>query len=193
MTFRALARLIAAHPIVGAGIALVLRSELGAAPWEVFHTGLARTTGLSIGTATTATAIAAIAIAAATGVRPGIGTLVNALLIGACIDAALAVLPTAGSLLAAAGYLAAGIAAIALGTGLYMSAGLGAGPRDSLMVGLSRTCRWSTARARAAVELTAVLAGLALGGRAGAGTLIYAAAIGPAAQWSIQLFAKDPA
>lgn len=193
MTLRALVRLIAAHPIVGAGIALVLRSDLGAAPWEVFHTGLAHTTGLSVGTAATATAIAAIAIAAATGVRPGIGTLVNAVLIGACIDAALAVLPAAGSLPAAAGYLAAGIAAIALGTGLYMSAGLGAGPRDSLMVGLARTRRWSTARARAAVELTAVLAGLALGGRAGAGTLIYAAAIGPAAQWSIQLFAKEPA
>jgi uncharacterized membrane protein YczE len=178
---------------VGAGIALVLRSELGAAPWEVFHAGLARTTGLSVGTAASATAIAAIAVAAAAGVRPGIATLINAVVLGGCIDVALAVLPTAGSLAAACGYLAAGIAALALGTGLYMSAGLGSGPRDSLMVALARTCRWSTARARAALELTAVVAGLALGGRAGIGTLVYAAAIGPAAQWSIQLFAKDPA
>jgi uncharacterized membrane protein YczE len=193
MTLRALARLLAAHPVVGAGIALVLRSELGAAPWEVFHAGLAHTTGLSVGTAAGATAIAAIALAAAAGVRPGLATLINAVLLGVCIDAALAVLPAAGSLAAASGYLAAGIAALALGTGLYMSAGLGSGPRDSLMVAVARTCRWSTARARAILELTAVIAGVLLGGRAGAGTLIYAAAIGPAAQWSIQLFAEDPA
>src|SRR6516162_8279633 len=105
MTLRALARLLAAHPLVGAGIALVLRSELGAAPWEVFHAGLAHTTGLSVGTAAGATAVAAAA-----GVRPGLATLINAVLLGGCIDAALAVLPVAGSLAAACGYLAAGIA-----------------------------------------------------------------------------------
>src|SRR3954470_13870578 len=107
MTLRAFARLLAAHPVVGAGIALVLRSELGAAPWDVFHAGLARATGLSVGTATIATAIAAIAFAAGAGVRPGIATLINAVVLGACIDAALAVLPVAGSLAVACGYLAA--------------------------------------------------------------------------------------
>jgi uncharacterized membrane protein YczE len=193
MTLRALARLLAAHPVVGAGVALVLRSELGAAPWDVFHAGLAQATGLSVGAATAATAIAAIAVAAAAGVRPGIATLINAVVLGACIDAGLAVLPVAGSLAAACGYLAGGIAALALGTGLYLSARLGSGPRDSLMVALERASRWSTARSRAAIELTALAAGLVLGGRAGIGTLIYAAAIGPAAQWSIQLFQKDPA
>ncbi len=79
------------------------------------------------------------------------------------------------------------------GTGLYLSAELGSGPRDSLMVALARRRGWNTARARGALELTALACGLILGGRAGAGTLVYAAAIGPVAQWGIRLFAKEPA
>src|SRR6185295_17898492 len=126
--------------------------------------------------------IAAVLVAFVAGVRPGVGTLVNATILGGCIDAALAVVPRAPSLAVAAGYLAAGIVLLGLGTGLYLSAGLGCGPRDSLMVALARRCRWSTARARGAIELTALAGGLILGGRAGAGTLAYAAAIGPVAQ-----------
>jgi len=191
MELRAFGRLLGAHPIVGAGIALLLRSELGAAPWDVFHAGLARATGLSVGAAASATAIAAVAVARAAGVRPGVGTVVNAIVLGGCIDAALAVIPAAPSLAAAAGFLAAGIALLGLGTGLYLSAELGSGPRDSLMIALAQRRRWSLSRARIAVELIALFGGLALGGRAGAGTVVYAAAIGPAAQWGSQLFARS--
>ena len=88
---------------------------------------------------------------------------------------------------------AAGIVLLGLGTGLYLSAELGSGPRDSLMVAVARYQRCSIARARVAVELAALLGGLLLGGRAGAGTLVYAAAIGPVAQWGIHMFAKDSA
>jgi uncharacterized membrane protein YczE len=119
--------------------------------------------------------------------------LINALILGACVDAALAVLPPAPSLLAAAGYLAAGIVLLGLGTGLYLSAELGSGPRDSLMVALVERRRWSTARARLTLELAVLAAGIALGGRAGAGTVVYAATIGPVAQWGIRLFAREPA
>jgi uncharacterized membrane protein YczE len=193
MQLRAFARLLAAHPIVGASVALLIRSELGAAPWDVFHVGLARTTGLSVGAAATATAVTAVVAARAAGIRPGLATLVNALILGACVDAALAVLPPAPSLLAAAGYLAAGIVLLGLGTGLYLSAELGSGPRDSLMVALVERRRWSTARARLTLELAVLAAGIALGGRAGAGTVVYAATIGPVAQWGIRLFAREPA
>ena len=103
MTLRAFGRLLGAHPIVGAGIALLVRSDLGAAPWDVFHVGLAHATGLTIGAATSATALAAVVVALAAGVRPGVGTLVNAVILGGCIDAALAVIPTASSLAAASG------------------------------------------------------------------------------------------
>jgi uncharacterized membrane protein YczE len=193
MELRALGRLLGAHPIVGAGVALLLRSNLGAAPWEVFHVGLARATGLSVGTAATATAAAAVLVALVAGVRPGVATLVNAVILGGCIDAALAVIPAAPSLAAASGYLASGIVLLGLGTGLYLSAELGSGPRDSLMVALAQRRSWSIARARIVVELTALTAGIILGGRTGAGTLVYAAAIGPAAQWGTHLFARKPA
>jgi uncharacterized membrane protein YczE len=193
MEIRAFGRLLGAHPLIGAGVALVLRSDLGAAPWQVFHLGLARSTGLSVGMAATATAIAAIAVASVAGVRPGIGTLVNAVVLGACIDAALAVLPAASSLAVGVGYLTAGILLLGSGTGMYQSAELGSGPRDSLMVALARRRGWTTARARVALELTALASGLLLGGRAGAGTIVYALAIGPATQWGIQRFAKERA
>ena len=191
MVVRALGRLLGAHPLVGAGVALLIRSDLGAAPWDVFHVGLARATGLSIGTATTVTAVAAVLVALAAGVRPGLGTLVNALIIGLCVDAALALVPGSPPLWLAAGYLAAGIVLLGLGTGLYLSADMGSGPRDSLMVALARRRGFGTGRARVAIELSALGAGLALGGRAGAGTLVYAAAIGPVAQRCIQLFAQE--
>lgn len=193
MELRALGRLLGAHPLVAAGVALLVRSELGAAPWDVFHLGIAHTAGISPGAAATATAIAAVLAALASGIPPGIGTLINAAFLGACIDAALAALPTARGLVLALTYLAAGVALTGLGTGLYLSAAAGAGPRDSLMLAVARRLGCSASRARLTIELAVLAAGLALGGRPGPGTLAYAAAIGPAAQWGIDLFAKDSA
>jgi len=189
LSLRAVGQLLLAHPVLGAGIALSIRSGLGAAPWDVFHTGLHRATGLSIGAATTATAVAAILLARAAGVRPGPGTLVNALLIGVCVDLGLALVPAAPSVPVAAGYLAAAVILIGLGTGIYLGAGLGSGPRDSLMVALARRPPWTVSSARVAVEVGALGAGLLLGGQLGAGTVIYALAIGPATRWGIDLFA----
>src|SRR5439155_14607695 len=143
MASRPFGRLLVAHPILGVGVALVLQSGLGAAPWDVFHVGLARATGLSVGAATNCTAAAAVLVALAVGVRPGLATLMNALVFGLCLDAGLALVPAPPSLWAAAGYLAAGIAVFGLGSGLYLSARLGSGPRDSLMLALAQRRRWS--------------------------------------------------
>jgi len=126
-------------------------------------------------------------------VRPGWGTLINALLIGACVDLALAVVPAAPSVPLAVGYLAAAIVLIGLGTGLYLGARLGSGPRDSLMVALARRPRWTMSSARVAVELGALGAGLLLGGPPGAGTVLYALAIGPVTRWGIDVFAAREA
>jgi uncharacterized membrane protein YczE len=193
MEMRAIGRLIAAHPLVGAAVALLMRSRLGAAPWDVLHVGLARVSGVSVGTATGATAIAALLTARAVGVRPGPGTVVNALVLGFCVDGALAVLPYAPTTLGSILYLALGILLLGLGTGLYLSAGLGSGPRDSLMLALSRRRGWTAGRARVAIELGALGLGLLLGGQAGVGTLIYALSIGPVAQWSISFFEEERA
>jgi uncharacterized membrane protein YczE len=189
-TPRALARLLVAHPPCGAGIALLIRSGLGAAPWDVFHLGLQQATGLRVGVATTITALAALLLALAWGVRPGLGTVVNLLLLGVCVDAALTMLPTAPGAVPAVGYLAAGVLLFGLGTGVYLSAEAGSGPRDSLMVAIARRRRWPIWRARMLLELIALTAGVALGARAGVGTLVYALAIGPVAQWGVTLFAE---
>jgi uncharacterized membrane protein YczE len=186
----ALARLLLAHPPCGAGIALLIRSGLGAAPWDVFHLGLHRATGLGVGVATTLTAVAALLLALVWGVPPGLGTVVNLLLLGICIDAALAMLPAAAGAVSAVGYLAAGLLLFGLGTGLYLSAEAGSGPRDSLMVAIARRRHWPVWRARLLLELLALSAGVALGAGAGVGTLVYALAIGPVAQWGITLFAE---
>jgi uncharacterized membrane protein YczE len=193
MEMRALGRLVAAHPLVGAAVALVIRSRLGAAPWDVLHIGLARVSGVSVGTATGATAIAALLVARAVGVRPGAATVVNAVCLGFCVDGALAVTPNAATPLFGVIYLAVGILLLGLGTGLYLSAGLGSGPRDSLMVALAQRRGWTTGRARVAIELGALGLGLLLGGRAGVGTLVYALSIGPVAQWSISIFKEHAA
>lgn len=191
MDVRAVLRLLAAHPVVALGVALLIHSDLGAAPWDVFHVAIAGTTGLSIGAASNATALAAVAVALVLGVRPGIGTLTNALVLGFCVDAALAVVPAATTTVAACAYLAAGILATGLGTGLYLSARLGSGPRDSLMVALTRRFGWTAGRARLVLELAALGVGIALGGHVGAGTLIYAVAVGPVVEWGIHVFMKD--
>lgn len=190
----ALGRLLLAHPICGVGIALVIRSGLGAAPWDVFHLGLHRATGLSVGAASGLTAAAAILLAYLGGIRPGLATAVNAVLIGVCIDVALAWLPPAPGAALAVAYGVAGLLCFGLGSGLYLAARLGSAPRDSLMLALVRWRGWSPRRARAIVELAALGAGLLLGGSAGVGTLVFALAIGPVVQWGIALFApRGPA
>jgi len=189
---RASGRLLLAHPVLGAGIALIIQSHLGAAPWDVFHIGLHRATGLSIGASTVCTSAAAVLVALASGVRPGPGTLVNAFLLGFCVDLGLGLVPAASWSPLAAGYLAVGLALVGLGTGLYLSARLGSGPRDSLMLALARRPRWTIGRARLALELSALGAGLLLGGELGAGTLVYALAIGPVTHWGVALFAEVP-
>jgi uncharacterized membrane protein YczE len=185
------ARLLLAHPIVGAGVALLLASRLGAAPWDVFHVGLARLTGLGVGAATSVTGAVAIAVAYVLGIRPGFATLVNALLLGACIDGALAIVPDAASPVVGIIYVAAGVALLGIGTGLYLSAGLGSGPRDSVVLAVARSCGWTVRRARTVVELVALIAGFLLGGELGLATWAYALTVGPAVQWGIAMFGGD--
>ena len=166
----------------------MVRSRLGLGPWDAFHVGLHRLTGVSLGTASIVTGVAIVAGSLLLGVRPGWGTLANMVLIGIFIDLLLPWVPQASSMVWGFAFYAPAILLCGLATGLYIDAGLGKGPRDGLMIGLSVRTGWPVGRVRMMIELTALSLGWVMGGRVGVGTLLFALAIGPATQWGLSIF-----
>jgi hypothetical protein len=164
--------------LYGLSLALVVRAGLGLAPWDVLHQGLARVTGLSIGTWVVLLSVVVLLLWIPLRVRPGIGTLSNALLVGTTLDLWLWLLPEPDGLPLRIVVLAAGVGLNAVATALYIGARLGPGPRDGLMTGIA--ARGHSVRAvRTAIEGSVLLLGLVLGGTAGVGTVVYALGIGP--------------
>ncbi|MGC4895928.1 YczE/YyaS/YitT family protein [Micromonospora sp. DT31] len=195
---RRLTQLYVGLVLYGLSMALMIRSELGLDPWDVFHQGLARQTGLSFGTVTIAVGALVLLLWVPLRQRPGLGTISNVVVVGLVVDATLAVLPPGDSLPVRAAMLLAGIVANGAATGLYLGAGLGPGPRDGLMTGfVARRPRWSVRLVRTTIEVVVLALGWLLGGTVGLGTVAYALAIGPLAQFFIALFAlparPDPA
>ncbi|GAA4742983.1 hypothetical protein GCM10025783_13090 [Amnibacterium soli] len=182
-------RLVAGLLLYGAAIALIVRAHLGVGPWDVLAQGLAALTRLPFGVVTNG--IGALLLLAWWPLRqrPGIGTLLNVLLVGTAAQAVLDVLAPAEGLVPRVALLAAGMVLLAIATGVYVGAGLGAGPRDGLMLGLHRRLGWPVWLARAAVEGSALLAGWLLGGNVGVGTVVFAAGIGPLCGLTIRLLA----
>lgn len=175
--------------LYGLSMALMIESTLGLNPWDVFHQGVARTVGLSIGTVTVLVGVAVLLLWIPLRQRPGLGTVSNVIVIGPAVDVALAVLPTVETLPARIGFLVGGILLNGVATGLYIGARLGPGPRDGLMTGyVARRPGRSLRLVRAVIEVTVLAAGWALGGTVGLGTVAYALAIGPLAQLAIGLF-----
>ena len=177
-------RLVAGLALFAAGLALMVESRLGLSSWDVLHDGIAEITALRFGWAIVVVSVVVVAVSGFLGIRPGPGTLANMLLVGVFTDTflqigALEAIGAAGPLTRTLS-LVVGVAVIAFGTALYIGAGLGAGPRDSLMLALAKLLRTTPGIARTALELSVLLAGLLLGGRAGIGTLIFAFLIGPA-------------
>jgi uncharacterized membrane protein YczE len=179
---RRLVQLCVGLVLYGVGMALQIRATLGLDPWDVLHQGLTRWAGLSFGTIVIATSLVVLLVWIPLRQRPGIGTVLNTVIIGVVVDAALAVLPEPRTLLLRWGLLLAGVLVGGLATGCYIGAGLGPGPRDGLMTGFARRTGRSIRLIRTLIELTVLAAGIALGGSIGPGTVIYALAIGPLAQ-----------
>jgi uncharacterized membrane protein YczE len=173
-----LARCIGGLALFGVGISLILRSELGAAPWDVFHQGLSEKTGIPIGTVIILTGLSLLLLWIPLHQRPGVGTLLNALEIGLVVDLVLPMLPHLDLLVPRVIFLLVGLLVIGLGSGFYIGSGLGAGPRDGIMMGLKER-GLSVRTARTAVEIVVLVIGIALGGHAGVGTVLFAVAIGP--------------
>jgi len=184
-------RLLAGLWLFAAGVVLGLRSGLGVSPWDVLHDGIRQATPLSFGAATILVGVVLVVVALASGVRPGPGTLANMLLIGVFADVMLGS-GMAGDLdaqwlpLRLAAVLA-GVGLVALGSALYIGAGLGAGPRDSLMLAIAVRTRLRVGLVRALIEASVLAVGWALGGAAGVGTMLFAFGIGPAVELTFRL------
>lgn len=185
------AALVLGLAIFATGVVALLVSDLGLAPWDVLHQGLAERTALSFGQANIAVGLLVLALAWSLGARVGAGTVANAILVGVFVDLLLTVEPigtlSEEGLAARIALLVAGVALLGLGSALYIGAGLGAGPRDSLMVVGARRTPLRIGGTRAAIELTALAVGFALGGTVGVGTVVFALAIGPLVESSFRL------
>jgi uncharacterized membrane protein YczE len=175
--------------VYGVSISLVIESKLGTMPWDVFHQGIARHTGLSFGTVLVIVGMVVLLLWFPLRQRPGIGTISNVAVIGVTADAVMGWLPAPHALWLRSAFLISAIILNGIASGLYIGARLGAGPRDGLMTGIvRRNPRWSIRLVRTSLEVVVVTTGWLLGGTLGVGTLLYAVTIGPLAQIFIPLF-----
>lgn len=188
-----IARLLLGLFLYAVGISATIKADIGYGPWEVFHAGLGRTVGMSIGNTSILVGLAIIGITLLMGEKVGLGTVANMLLIGVFIDIILGIeaIPEAGSLIMAVFVLVAGLFTIALGSYFYIGSGFGAGPRDGLMLALTRRTKLPIGLIRGSIELAATGAGWLLGGMAGLGTVISGLGIGLSVQTTFRLLKFD--
>jgi uncharacterized membrane protein YczE len=175
---RRVPRLVLGLVLFGLGLALMVVADLGLGPWEVFHQGISDQTGIPIGTVGIITGALVLFLWIPLHERIGLGTLLNVVVIGVVIDLTLLVLEEPSAAAAQWTYLLLGLLAVGVGSGYYIGAGLGPGPRDGLMTGLARRGH-SVALARTGIEVAALVAGALLGGTVGVGTILYAFGMGP--------------
>ena len=187
-----LARCITGLAFFGFGITLFLRANLGLAPWDIFHKGLSKKLDISIGLVIVGVGLLLLLLWIPLRQRPGVGTILNALEIGFVVNLTKPLVGEPDQLVMRTLMVIAGVLVIALGSALYIGAGLGSGPRDGLMLGLSKRSiagrPISIRLARTVIELTVMVAGLFLGGSIGVGTLIFMFGIGPLVQQILPRF-----
>jgi uncharacterized membrane protein YczE len=174
--------------LYGLAGALQVRSGLGMDPWDVFHQGLARRSGLAIGTLVIIVGAIVLLGWIPLRQRPGFGTLSNVVLIGVSMNASLEWLPHVHRVEWRVADMISGVLLCGVATGMYIGANFGPGPRDGLMTGLARRTGRSIRLTRTSIELTVLIAGWLLGGTVGIGTVLFALAIGPLAQIFLPLF-----
>lgn len=188
--------LVVGLALFAVGIVMLLESRLGLSPWDVLNQGIAKHTPLGFGFANTVVAIVVLVVAWRLGAAIGPGTVANALLIGVFVDLLTRVHAFAGvadgTLLLRALVLVAGILVIGGASALYIGGALGAGPRDSLMLVLSRRTGLRAGAARTIIESSVTAVGFVLGGKVGVGTLAFALGIGPAIELSFWLLGRSP-
>lgn len=180
--------------ICSVGIVFMLNANIGYAPWDVFHAGLANSFGTSIGIASIAVGLVICIATVALGEKLGLGTISNMVMIGLFIDMLLSIglIPFANNFAYGMAMMAGGMILLSYGSYHYIASGFGAGPRDSLMVAVTRKTGLPVGVCRGAIEVITALAGWKLGGMFGVGTIISAFAIGFFIQSTFKILKFDP-
>jgi len=183
-------QLLIGTSVFGIGIGLMLQSGLGLPPWDVLHQGLTERVGLSVGVWSILVSFVVIAAWLPLKERLGIGTLTNAIVIGVMIDVTASVVPAAEEAWIQFAMMAVGVLTIGWGSGMYIGANLGPGPRDGLMTAIAR--RGPSIRlTRTVMEATVLVAGWLMGGTVGIGTVVFAFLMGPIVQFFLPRWSVD--
>lgn len=180
------AMLLSGLVLYGFSSGLILQAGLGVDPWDVLHQGLARRFGGQVGSWAILASVVVLLLWIPLRARPGIGTLLNTVLVGLCINLTVQLVPAPHAVALRAVLLVAGVLINAFATGLYIGAGFGPGPRDGLTTAVAARGH-SIRLVRSVIELTVLAVGWLLGGSVGVGTVLYAAAIGPLTHVTIPL------
>ena len=176
--------------LFGLGEGLLIVSYAGASPWSVLAQGISLNVNFSTGIITIFVSIGVLLLWLPLKQKPGIGTILNAIIIGLMIDVCINVVPTPENYINQVFLAIAAVLTVGLGGGIYLVANLGAGPRDGLMVGLQKKTNLPIALVRGAIEITVMSVGWYLGGIVGLGTLLFAFGIGPAVALGLYLVGK---
>jgi uncharacterized membrane protein YczE len=164
--------------IFGIGDSLLIVSDLGNAPWSVLAQGISRQTSLSVGVSTFLISVLVLLFWIPLKERPGLGTIANIIVIAAAIDIGIHYIPHPQTLITQIIFVLTGIALVGAGSALYITCALGPGPRDGWMTSIHKRTGWPVGRVRLGIELSVLVAGVALGGTAGLGTALFALFIG---------------
>lgn len=175
--------------LYGIGIAFMVRGQIGAAPWDVLSQGITRHVPLSFGMVTILISVVVLLLWIPLRQRLGIGTVLNALLVGPAADVGLWLIPADQPLWLRICFFVVGLLVLSAATGLYIGAHFGPGPRDGLMTGLHKQTGWRIWIVRTGIEIVVVAVGWVLGGNVGLGTVAFALLVGPLCQYFMRLFA----
>lgn len=182
-----MAILLAGLWLFGTGEALLVVAELGNGPWTVLAQGMTNYLPIDIGMATLVVSGVVLALWIPLREKPGLGTIANAIVIALALQVGVWLLPHPEQIWLRVVFIFLGIAAIGMGSGLYLTTNLGPGPRDGWMTGLHVRFGWPVARVRLGIEVTVLILGWLLGGTVGLGTVLFAVLIGPSVGWGLRL------
>ncbi|MEY4494472.1 MAG: hypothetical protein RL570_587 [Actinomycetota bacterium] len=190
-TVRRLTRLNIGLMFYGLGLAMIVEAEIGLPPWDVFAKGISIQLGITYGIASVIVSALVLLAWIPLKVKPGIGSILNAILIGLWSDVFIPIIPALDSYWANLAMFLIGMVIVATATGIYITSYLGSGPRDGLMIGTQKLLGWPLWQIRTMYEVFVLVIGWLMGGQVREGTLIFAVCIGVLMQMSLKIFKYD--